>query len=83
MSKTQQDRHKLYSNGYCYIITKPSKKSDDELAECNIYWRCETYKNGCKGLGYSFGLNGPLKVTISHNHILNPEKKSFYKVRKS
>ncbi|RNA37123.1 hypothetical protein BpHYR1_012687, partial [Brachionus plicatilis] len=53
------------------------KKSDDELAECKIYWRCETYKNGCKGRGNSFGLNGPLKVTISHNHILNPEKKEF------
>ena len=80
LTQSQSGGHKCYSMGFAYTIDKP-KQSDVEKAT-KIYWRCEKYRYlKCTGRAVSAGLRPPLKITIGHNHPMEPERKEFRQYR--
>ena len=80
LTQSQSGGHKCYSMGFAYTIDKP-KQSDVEKAT-KIYWRCEKYRYlKCTGRAVSGGLKPPLKITIGHNHPMEPERKEFRQYR--
>jgi hypothetical protein len=80
LMQSQSGGHKCYSMGFAYTIDKP-KQSEVETAT-KIYWRCEKYRYlKCTGRAVSAGLKPPLKITIGHNHPIEPERKEFRQYR--
>ena len=80
LMQSQSGGHKCYSLGFAYTIDKP-KQSEVETAT-KIYWRCEKYRYlKCTGRAVSAGLKPPLKITIGHNHPVEPERKEFRQYR--
>lgn len=71
---------KVYSDGYCYTVDKPSiKEIRDGNFRC-IYWKCESV--GCRGRAISAGLYPPLEKTVAHNtHEADPNKLDKLKMR--
>jgi hypothetical protein len=62
--KTQKGGYKLYSNGFCYTVDKPSQKVLESGIFTKVNWKCEFAT--CGGKGGTTKLDPPFRTTKPH-----------------